>query len=450
MKKLLLITSALTLISTSALASQARLLALGMKETDNDGMYHVSDARNIFLNPAYVNVYSNYVTTEYGRFGAPATVLTGNMSGATLDNSIAPKAQGGFFSKYGDMVYGFYLGNESNTSSLLRIVGTSSVAAMNGTTTLASPPVGTVSKMLQSTDNQLDLFIGGDTGIKWGANALVAIGKDEARKGKDSAIATRLGVIGSNWDAHLNLSLASKAEATDSVTATGLGIGAATDVKHEFKGKLGIQVGGSYVLSGNNRAFGYVKHYGWEQADNFNHAALPGAVRTAIGGQNGTVKGDFTSYYLGWGTHYDMNTSDKVFVSLAGRKTDVNAKFTTKGEIRHIVVPLTIGYEAKATEWLTLRGSVIQNLYGQKDNKGLASLNPVAKSIITTIYGADGKGSIANSTEVNAGMTLTFGKLAVDGLIGMTDTTGASTTTSKVGILSWSNLGTKVAATYNF
>lgn len=445
MKKLLLITSALTLISTSAMASQARLLALGMKETDNDGMYHISDARNIFLNPAYVNIYSNYVITEYGEFGTKAaTTPTPAPGAATLDSSTGPKAQGGVFKTIGDMVFGVYLGNESNTSSLLRIVGTSAIATFDGATALSG--AGSSSKMLQTTDNQVDVFVGGDAGIKWGANVLGAFGKNDARKAKDSAIATRFGVIGSNWDAHLNLSLASKAEATDVLV---IPVNAALNetVTHEFKGKLGVQLGGSYVLSGNNRVFGYVKHYGWEQSDSYTkYASLSGAV----GGQQGTVKGDFTSYYLGWGSQYDMNTTDKVFTSVAVRKTDINAKFSTKGEIRNLIVPLTIGYEAKATEWLVLRGSIIQNLYGHKDNKGTSSLNPVAKSLITTIYGVDGKGGIAKSTEVNAGATLTFGKLAVDGLIGATGPTGTLSSTSKVGILSWSNLATKVAATYNF
>jgi len=323
MKKLLLITSALTLISTSAMASQARLLALGMKETDNDGMYHVSDARNIFLNPAYVNIYNNYVTAEYG-----ATGFDVGSSAVTLDRSTSPKAQGGFFTKQGDLVYGVYLGNESNTSSLLRAVGTSAAAVVNAGG----------AKMLHSADNQIDLFIGGDTGIKWGANALVAFGKDDARKAKDSSIAARFGVIGSNWDAHLNLSLASKAEASDSVNLAGIGLGTQT-ISQEFKGKLGVQLGGSYVYSGNNRVFGYVKHYGWEQTDSFN--AYPKTVLAGThagkttGGQTGTSKGDFTSYYLGWGSHYDVNTTDKVFTSLAVRKTDVNVKFATKGECRN-------------------------------------------------------------------------------------------------------------------
>jgi hypothetical protein len=446
MKKILLIGSALTLISTSAMASQARLLALGMKETDNDGMYHISDARNIFLNPAYVNLYSNYATVEFGKFGAKAaTTPTTAPGAATVDQYQEPKAQGGAFRTVGDLVYGVYLGNESNTSSLLRVVGTSAAAILDGATSLTPGltfGAGSSSKMLQTTDNQVDIFIGGDAGIKWGANALYAHGSDETRSAKDTAIATRFGLIGSNWDAHLNLSLASKAESSDALTFVSAPLN--ETVRQEFKGKLGVQLGGSYVITGNNRVFGYVKHYGWEQTDSYSkYASFAG-----IGGQSGTVKGDFTSYYLGWGTHTDVNTTDKVYVSLAAKKTDVNVKFASKGEVRHLVVPLTLSYEATATEWLVLRGSIIQNIYGKRDNKGLGSLNLVAQGLITPIYGGNGKTTLANSTEVNAGATLKFGNLALDGLVGTTGSTGTSN--SKTGVLSLENLLTKAALTYNF
>lgn len=433
MKKLLLIGTALTLISTSAMASQARLLALGMKETDNEGMYHISDSRNIFLNPAYINIYNNYVQAEYGEVGQSARTTPSTSSYATLDSATSPKAMGGFMKKSGDYVYGLYLGNESNTSSLLRIVGTSALATFDGAT--AANGAGSNSKMLYSTDNQLDLFFGGDNGMKWAGNVLFAHGKNDSRKAKDTAAAIRFGAIGSSWDAHINLSLASKAEATDTITATGLGV-AATAVTQEFKGKLGVHVGGSYVLSGNNRVFGYVKHYGWEQKDSF---VYPGAL-SSLGGKTGTTKGDFTSYHLGWGSHMDVNTTDKVFFSVSGKKTDINAKFTTKGEIRHLVIPVSIAYEAVATEWLTLRGSVAQNIYGTRDNKGNASMNPVARTLVSNIYGGDGKRTVQDSTDVNAGASLTFGNLVMDGLIGVKAT----------GSLNTDNLLTKAAVTYNF
>lgn len=435
MKKLLVIASALTLISTSAMASQARLLALGMHETDNDGMYHISDARNIFLNPAYVNIYNNYVTSEYGQNGLNISQDTtyATASKATLDNAAAPKAQGGFFKKQGDFVHGLYIGNESNTSSMLRIVGTSAAAALN------QNPAGT-SKMLNSADNQIDLFFGGESAVKWGANLTYARGKDDSRSAKDSSMAIRTGAIGSNWDAHVNLSLASNAESTE--TGVTYGTTGLRTVKQEFEGKIGFHVGGSYVYSGNNRVFGYVKHFGWEQKDDFASYVAGESIGagTVVGGQTGTVKGDFTSYYAGWGTHYDMNTTDKVFVSIAAKKTDINGKFATKAEVKNLILPLSFAYEAVAKEWLTIRGSLTQNIWGTRDNKNYNSVNAVGRSVIAAEFGAQGKGSVVASTEVNGGATLTFGNLNIDGLVGFKNT----------GTLRTDNLLTRAAVTYKF
>lgn len=435
MKKVLLVGAALSLLSTSAVASQARLLSLGMSETDNDGMYHIQDNRNIFLNPAWLNVYNNYVTAEFGKEGTVAGVTGSSTPYTTFDKSDKPKAQGGFFKKHGSMVYGLYLGAESNTSSLLRAAGTSSIAAinLNGTT----PD----SKMLQSADNQFDFFLAGDNGIKWGADVTFARGKDDARQGSDLAIATRWGLMSDRWDAHLNLSLASKAHATDSGASM---LGAYTNVYSELKGKLGFQLGGSYLISGNNRVFGYVKHYGWEQTQTGVVPAattpIPAAGGAVLGGQNGTVKGDFTSYLLGWGTHYDVNTSDKLYVSFSAKKTDINAKFANKGEVRHLVLPVSVAYEAKATEWLTLRGSVTQSVWSSRDNKNLTSLNLVARNLIAQQFGSQGKGTVANTTDVRAGATLTFGNLEVDGLVG----------SSNLGQLDGNDLFTRAGLTYKF
>ncbi len=454
MKKIILSSAVLALFgSANTYASQARLLALGMNETDNEGSYYISDVRNMFLNPAYINLYANTVTLEWGSYGQYVMIdstSTTKTSAATLNvNASAPKAQGGFLKKGENFVYGVYLGNESNTSSLLRIAGTSAVSTMNGYTgTTASA----TSKMLQTADNQVDVFFGGESsGLKWAANALAAAGKDETRSGKDSAYAVRGGVIGSGWDAHLNLSLASKAEATDTVSVAALGV-TSTSVRQEFKGKLGFQVGGSYVLPAG-RLFGYVKHYGWEQTDGFTYNST---VQNNIGGQSGTVKGDFTSTHVGWGHNMDVNNGDKVFTSLAAKKTDINLKFSNKSEVRHLVIPVTVGYEAKAAEWLTLRGSFIQNLWGTRDNKNIDNygatgtrLNKAASaSIVSAGYGSSGKSTIVNSTTVNAGATLTFGNLDVDGLIGTTATDG--TASSKKGVLSLENLETSVAMTYKF
>lgn len=438
MKKMMMVGSALLVLSSSTFATEARLLALGMNETDNEGMYYIQDGRNIFLNPAYINLYADQAVFEYGNAG---TGVPAAQARATLNQSTNAKAQGGFFKKYGDFVYGAYVGNESNTSSLLRIVGTGAASA-------ASASAATGGHMLQTADNQIDLFFGGESSLKWAGNIIYAHGKDETISSKDTAISLRSGLMGSKWDAHLNVSLASKSSMTDTATVAAAGITNAV-INEEFKGKLGFHVGGSYLLDDKNRIFGYVKHYGWEQTENF---AYSGAQRTALGGQNGTVKGDFSSYYLGWGRDFDVNGTDKLFTSLAARKTDINLKFDNKGEVRQLLIPLTLGYEAKATEWLVIRGSVVQNLYGQKNNKNVSGsagrLNGVAKATIAGLYGSNGKATIATSTAVNAGATFVFGNLTIDGLIGTTGSTG--TAGSKTGVLAVDNLLTKAAVTYKF
>jgi hypothetical protein len=405
MKKLMMIGSALLVLSTSVFATEARLLALGMKETDNDGSYYIQDSRNIFLNAANVNNFADMLITEWGSAGRTVGAK------ATVDTVPAPKAQGGVLKRYGGLVYGAYFGNESNTSALLRIAGSNLNTAL-----------------LQTTDNQIDLFVGGEAAVKWGANVLYAKGKDETVGSKDSAYATRLGVIGNGWDAHANISLGSKSERTDTPSM--------------FKGKIGYHLGGS-VNAGAGKAFGYYKHYGWDQE----------LRNTSM------VKGDFSTYFLGYGSEMAVNGSDKLIASLGVKKTDININFATKAEVRNLVIPLTLGYEAKATEWLTVRGSVIQNLYGKKKNKfvtdatGNNGLNSVATLLVSGAYGATGTSTIANSTEVNSGLTLTFGQLSLDGLIGMTSTAGVDETTAgagKKGVLSLSNLETKVGLTYKF
>jgi hypothetical protein len=455
MKKLLMIGSALALLSSSAYATTARLLALGMNETDNEGSYYIQDQRNVFLNPAYVNIYSDYAVMEWGSTGRQASVL-GTDSAATVGQPTSPKAQGGVFKKFGDFVYGVYLGNESNTSALLRVAGSSAASTLDFDAATLS------SKMLPTADNQVDFFVGSDMGMKWGANLTLSKGENESRTSKDSAGAVRLGVIGSNWDAHANISFNSESEATETIQP--LAVLPAVVVTQKFDGTLGFHVGGSLEAL-NGRVFGYVKHYGWEQSDSYNNYAVLSAATTGSatlgntpsGGQFGTIDGDFTSYYLGWGNSVDVNNGDKLFMSLAAKKTDINLEFTNKGEIRHLIIPVTFGYEAKALEWLILRGSVVQNLWGQRDNKGLQNLNLVARNLIGQLYGSNGKSTIAGSTAVNAGATLTFGQLNVDGLIGMTsasrqgtNTAGANHPTTNNGVLALDNLEATVGVTYKF
>ena len=109
-------------------ATIARLQALGMDETDNEGSYYIEDNRNIFLNAGNIHKYADSLVMEWGDEGnnVPAA---GTASQLATDEITNPKAKGGFLKSHGDWTYGLYLGNESNTSALLRALATGAAAA---------------------------------------------------------------------------------------------------------------------------------------------------------------------------------------------------------------------------------------------------------------------------------------------------------------------------------
>jgi hypothetical protein len=92
-------------------------------------------------------------------------------------------------------------------------------------------------------------------------------------------------------------------------------------------------------------------------------------------------------------------------------------------------VPITLGLEMLAKDWLTLRASLVQNLYSMEKNA-----NQQRKTARL-------------STVVSSGATIDFGQLKLDGLLG---TTGATGSNEKSGVLSLSNLLTHVSLTYAF
>ncbi len=414
MKKILGLSAAVVmgLTSTAALASKARILALGEEVEDH---YFIEDSRSIFTNASYVNNYANTMMLEWGGNGF------GNSS--FLDTDSSPKAMGGFLKKSGNYVYGVYLGNESNVSTFLRV--------------LASPDTYT-NGYLASSDNQTDFFVGSETtsGVKWGANFVYTKDKNEATgaaNSSDKGMAMRLGAQKDMWEGYANVSLVSESERKNNSTPT------------KFEGKLGLQVGGSYVMN-DIKMFASYKQFDWEQTGG-NQAA---GVKT---------DGGFTRYFIGAGKTHKINETDMVFVKAMYNALNVELEYASgKAELTRRALPLIVGYEAQATSWLVFRGSVSHNLMGTAESKNLATvvgtensnMSDGLKYIALGSYSGspvDGKKTITNSTKINTGASLVFGDLTVDGFVGTTDTSGSS---SKKGIFALDNLMTRVGMTYKF
>lgn len=369
MKKNALVIAGFALLSTNAFASKARLEAL----SGNNGAaeHYISDKGNVFRNAATINTHKNFVVTEWG-------------AGIDTDAQATPRAEGGFFRDAGSMAYGLYLGNDGINN-------------------------GRNAAFLKQ-DNALDLFLGGDAGIQWGARLHYANSKDEpgtpaAVVRKNTAFGLGLGVVAGAVDVYANVDLSDKSKG-------------GTLTADEWKLKPTFEVGASYDWSGYT----------------FLAEVTSGKIEQKLA-TVGTQTKDM-SFRVGAGHVMEINPTARVIadVSFVYGSTKVSTTTpvaTTK--TKNMTLPVTLGFEADATSWLTLRGSVGQNVIVNN------------KKVETT---TTAKTTNANTTTVNGGASLNFGKLAVDGLIGTTSSAGVAG--SKTGVLSTDNLLTRVGVTYNF
>jgi hypothetical protein len=421
MKKQLIALASLALVSTPALATKARMIALGENINDNIGSLYFSDSRNVFQNAAYANDYKNMVIAEWGANGASSTVA------GKGDSDKTPQAEGGFLKSAGNYVYGLYVGAESPYTNELR----------------------GYSRSLRNDafhqDNQIDLFFAGEGSVKWGTNLTYSNSKRDSEKAKQQSLSVRFGVIADKIEGFANVSLANKAE-VQSLAGANPTTGAPNGGKDKFEGKLGFELGGTYNAD-FAKLFAYVRHAEWEHdADSVNSTTAPYTAYT------GKFDGSYWLYQVGAGKEHKLNDKATLFTKLEYlnfmRKVEPTSGAANGAEINldDYYVPVTVGLEYDAASWLTVRGSVVQNLVSQTDNDYDGKEANVSSGVL--LKRSSGKRTIANSTNVNAGLTLKFGELSVDGVIG-TDGT-ANDSKSEKGNLTLDSLASRVSMTYRF
>jgi len=389
MKRNVLVIAGLAVLSTSAFASKARMAALGQGSSS----YYLMDTRSVFLNPASLNETKNYIVTEWG-------------SQLQADSATSPRAEGGFFRENGAFNYGLYLGNNGDARTY---TSTSSAT------------------FLQQT-NAMDLVLAGDMGMKWGARLHYANSKDETAgfDKKNSAFGLGFGVMHGDMEGYANVTLSDKSEGANKAGDT-------------WKKKPGFQVGGSYKWSGMSFFADYSN-------TNEDITAATGSDLTNVAGIGAnsisagtTVTHKTSEITLGAAKVHEVNPGARIVTDarLVLGTDDVSGSTTTfNGKTKSTKLPVTLAMEAEATSWLTLRGSVSQNVI-------LGETKTIAGKKKTT----------ADTTNVNAGATLSFGKMKIDGLVGTTSSAGVDDSTAgngKKGVLSTSNLLTRVGLTYNF
>jgi hypothetical protein len=151
----------------------------------------------------------------------------------------------------------------------------------------------------------------------------------------------------------------------------------------------------------------------------------------------------YNSTSLGVAKLQKVNDKSRANYKLAYVMDDAkNVKFveatSANPDVANSRLAATLGIEVDANSWLTLRGSVQHNVLGTKTSKH---------------DDGDMKETIADSTVVNAGASLMFGELQLDGIIGNqaddSSVDGASTAAGN-GSLRSDVLMSRVSMTYRF
>lgn len=407
MKKQIVLASIATLATTSAYATRARMNALG--QAQDRGSFYINDTRNVFRNAARINQTNNYALTEWG-------------TSSSTNSVTAPNAEGGFFKNAGSFSYGVYLGN--NITNMNADVDTNTAnggsAGLDGfADALVSNGVDTAfgNTGFQKRSNDLDLFFGGDMGVEWGARLKYSNSKNEpggtALETKHSALELGLGMVMGDLNAYVNYVINDEYENVGTATA---------GVTAENDGTMNLGVG-----------------YKWMDYTFFVDYDKKGLEYVGGTGVAANTTEDST-LTVGAGYTKEVSSTSRMFadISFKSRKLE-DTDGTTAGnnlEVKRSTLPVTVGFETDATSWLTVRGSISQNVFinSQKVTQGTT---PEAKS------------TIANSTSVQAGATLNFGKLMIDGMIGTNGVDGQNNNATN-GVLDTDRILTQVAVHYWF
>jgi hypothetical protein len=156
-----------------------------------------------------------------------------------------------------------------------------------------------------------------------------------------------------------------------------------------------------------------------------------GKVSAESAGTTTDAKSTYTE--LGVANVTDIDPVNKFFwsVSYVMLSEDTGAAGSTKTD--STMLPLTIGVEAEAASWLTLRGSVKQSV------------------LISTVKATETDSHPKNETTVAAGVGLKLNKFMLDGALENLVSEGAEgTANANAGKLNANALLSTVSLTYNF
>ncbi len=349
MKNTLLMLLLMVGLSPLAEASKARMNAL-------QAAPHIKDFQWIFDNPTHLNYVPDQFLLELGdgnsstsqyKLGpnvslfAPTAVVK---AGPTMTMNIVPEpgAEGGFLMTQDDSKWGFYMGRKSGVTTQGRLL------------------FGFLGQ-----ENPIEFMYGLQGDLNWAVTASYSNSDKKETGGKQQAYGIRTGVSTDVWDAYALFGLGSGATGADLSGDGTLATAAETDV--EYKGSPSGKLGGGYHVD-STYFYGSVVQEGFKVNNLSANATRPfilstGLANIQVADANGTFDLALTTIEVGlieslkveggeffYGASYQSLNMDNKAVDTP---TDVF-------KISRTTLPILLGMEVTATEWLALRGSVKQ------------------------------------------------------------------------------------------
>jgi hypothetical protein len=373
-----LIIIAIALASTNAFATRARVTALGNSP-------HLIDTQTVYSNPADMMVMGDYVNFESGTTAAGA-------EGANTEGMITRSM--------GDAKMGLSLGHLSKNAALWGLRN----ATLTGIAT---------SKAQQ---NPVELSYGMKSGdMSWAGTFVYSNFKDKtATDESESSMGLRAGLRMGALDAKLGL---------------GLGNEYSHATNGKFKGTLGLTLGAGY----------------WMDTMYFSGVVTMAGFKTESTAGVEQRKYDNTDIMLSVvNSHKKEGNLEGLFygVGLSNVSSKLTVLSTTDIKTTTMNLPIWIGMETEANSWMTLRGSVSQDIILSNTKVETSpTANPATDKEL-----APGD----NTTKVSVGAGLKFNKVTLDGTIVALTTGGNGTPGAANQQLDGNQLLTKVGMTYMF
>lgn len=185
--KNLLVLAALSMAATPAMASKARMTALG-------NSVHLTDTQSVFVKVADIHYLGDYATLEFGQTGVNA---------GPSANPTAPRAEGGFVRSSSMGKWGAYLGRQSATVNDFVATANNSLGA------------GT----LLTEQNTLDLFYGTElAGQNMAFSLHHSAAKLESTSQEANTLGVSFGVRNDVWEAYARIGLLGESKNTAAAT----------------------------------------------------------------------------------------------------------------------------------------------------------------------------------------------------------------------------------------